>query len=141
MVGRNGRRRPSSTAEVLNFDGDVEVSGERAKWANICCSYQSSQRFFPSSSLPTSPKAALHSNQTNPPNKSTKQIHQTNPPNKPINTQTTTSTRTYSPSIQSAISGPKMPVDKSAPLGLGALGQLDAVAIVANVGTPKKWRR
>ncbi|KAK1526065.1 uncharacterized protein CCOS01_08483 [Colletotrichum costaricense] len=33
-----------------------------------------------------------------------------------------------------------MPVDKSAPLGLGALGQLDAVAIVANVGTPKKWR-
>ncbi|KAI3536216.1 hypothetical protein CSPX01_10976 [Colletotrichum filicis] len=32
-----------------------------------------------------------------------------------------------------------MPVDKSAPLGLGALfGQLDAVAIVANVGTPKK---
>ncbi|UQC80170.1 uncharacterized protein CLUP02_05652 [Colletotrichum lupini] len=34
---------------------------------------------------------------------------------------------------------PKMPVDKSAPLGLGALfGQLDAVAIVANVGTPKK---
>ncbi|KAK1487722.1 hypothetical protein CCUS01_14882 [Colletotrichum cuscutae] len=33
-----------------------------------------------------------------------------------------------------------MPVDKSAPLGLGALGQLDAVAIVANVGTPEEWR-
>ncbi|KXH33764.1 hypothetical protein CSAL01_00495 [Colletotrichum salicis] len=35
-----------------------------------------------------------------------------------------------------------MPIDKSAPLGLGAFfGQLNAEAIVANEGTPKGWRR
>ncbi|KAK1487627.1 hypothetical protein CTAM01_11804 [Colletotrichum tamarilloi] len=34
-----------------------------------------------------------------------------------------------------------MPINKSTPLGLGALfGQLDAVAIVANVGTPEDWQ-
>ncbi|UQC90001.1 uncharacterized protein CLUP02_15532 [Colletotrichum lupini] len=112
MVGRH---------EVLNFNGDVEVSGERAKWANIYCSSELAKIL----SILIASNIAQSCSPFKP-NKSTKQTHQY--------------TDHHSPSIQSAISGPKMPVDKSAPLGLGALGQLDAVAIVANVGTPKKWR-
>ncbi|KAK1492285.1 hypothetical protein CCUS01_14067 [Colletotrichum cuscutae] len=116
-VGRNGRRRPSSTmgisksssqkwlslynaSVVLNFNGDVEVSGERAKWANIYCS---------SSSLILSILIASNIAQScSKGNKSTKQIHQTNPLNKSTKQthqhtnhhldsyQNTTSTRTYS---------------------------------------------